>query len=97
MSDDRAVEFMDFVYRHIMHGDDEHREWLRNKCDELKPKLSKIFQSIDPPKKTAIKTTDLKMWSDPGWAELKQAAQRLKKSNVRIPWYDPDMEQDLPE
>lgn len=34
-----ADEFMKLVYDTIAHGDEQHRAWLKAKCEELVPKL----------------------------------------------------------
>lgn len=36
--------FMDRVFEAIKHGDKEHQEWLRAKCDDLADDLSKVAE-----------------------------------------------------
>ena len=44
---DFSRSFMTHVYETIMHGDDEHRQWLKDKCDSLVPALDKKMKIRD--------------------------------------------------
>jgi hypothetical protein len=37
-------QFMDLVFDDIAHGDEEHRAWLKAKCEELKPILQAMLE-----------------------------------------------------
>lgn len=39
-----AQAWMNHVFDHIKHGDDEHRAWLKEKCEELVKTLARRLQ-----------------------------------------------------
>lgn len=40
----QAQAWMNHVFDHIKHGDDEHRQWLKDKCNELVKTLARRLQ-----------------------------------------------------
>lgn len=46
MAESIAQKFMRGVFEHIAHGDDAHRAWLRDKCEELAGDLDVLMKPV---------------------------------------------------
>lgn len=43
-----AIDFMDYVYDVIQHGDSDHRQWLREMCTQLDKELIRRLNGNGP-------------------------------------------------